>query len=79
MLTKLLQEQESQGTKETQDLKQQFQEKEAQLSCMASWPIEALQCRKPTKSYALYLKYQWLQFQINTLAQMGTTPFHNYN
>ena len=46
---------------------------------MASWTIEALQCRQPTKSYALYLKDQWLQFQINTLAQRGTIPFQNYH
>lgn len=46
---------------------------------MASWVVEALQCRKPTKSYALYLKDQWLQFQINTFAQRGTIPFQNYH
>ncbi len=46
---------------------------------MASWAIEALQCRKPTKSHALYIKDQWLQFQINTLAQRGTIPFQNYH
>ena len=39
--------------------------------------MEALQCRQPTKSYALYLKDQWLQFQINILAQKGITPFQN--
>ena len=64
---------------ETQSLKQQVQEKEAQLACMASWAMEALQCRKPAKSYALHLKDQWLQFQINTLAQRGITPFQNYH
>jgi len=41
--------------------------------------MEALQCRQPAKSYALYLKGQWLQFQINTLAQRGITPFQNYH
>jgi len=30
------------------------------------------------KSYALYLKYQWLHIQINTLAQRGMTPFQDY-
>lgn len=46
---------------------------------MASSVMEPLQCRQPTKSYALYLKDQWLQFQINTLAQRGITPFQNYH
>jgi len=32
----------------------------------------------PANSYALYLKEQWLQFQINTLAQRGTMPFQDY-
>jgi len=45
---------------------------------MASWAMDALQCRQPIKSYALYLKYQWLQFQIKTLAQRGTIPFQDY-
>ena len=39
--------------------------------------MEALQCRQPAKSYALYLKDQWLQFQIKTLAQRGTIPFQD--
>jgi len=42
MLTKLLQEQESQAAKEIQVLKQQMQEKEAQMACMPSWAVEAL-------------------------------------
>ena len=46
---------------------------------MASWAMEALQCRQPAKSYGVYLKDQWLQFQINTLAQRGITPFQNYH
>ena len=46
---------------------------------MASWAMEALQCRQPAKSYALYLKDQWLQFQINTLAQRGITLFQHYH
>ena len=37
-----------------------------------------IQCRMPKKSYALYLKEQWLQFQIKTLAQRGTMPFQHY-
>ena len=32
----------------------------------------------PAKSYALYLREQWLQFQIKTLAQRGTLPFQDY-
>lgn len=31
-----------------------------------------------TKSYALFLKDQWMQFQIKTLAQHGTMPFKDY-
>ena len=65
MMTKLLQEKESQAAEEIQVLKQQLQEKEAQMAYMASWTMEALQCRQPAKSY---LRDQWLQFQINTLA-----------
>jgi len=57
---KLLQEKESHIVEEVQVLKQQLQEKESQMACMVSWEIEALQCRKPAKSYALYLKDQWL-------------------
>lgn len=45
---------------------------------MASWAMEALQCRQLAKSYGLYLKDQWLQFQIKTLAQRGTIPFQDY-
>ena len=45
---------------------------------MASWEMEALQCKQPAKSYAPYLKDQWLQFQIKTLAQRGTIPFQDY-
>lgn len=68
-----------QAAQEIQSLRQQVQEKEAQLACMSSWAEEAIQCRKPAKIYALYLKEQWLQFQINTLAQRGITPFQNYH
>ena len=49
-------------------LRRQLQERETQLACMASWSVEALQFRTMTKSYGLYLKDQWLQFQIKTLA-----------
>ena len=59
-LNRQLQEKELQAGLEIQSLKQQVQEKEAQLACMANWAMEALQCRKPAKSYALYLKDQWL-------------------
>ncbi len=48
------------------------------MACMASWAMEALQCRQLARSYALYFKDQWLQFQIKTLAQRGTIPFQNY-
>ena len=44
---------------------------------MDSWAMEAIQCRHPARTYGLYLKDQWLQFQINTLAQRGITPFQN--
>jgi len=50
-------------------------EKENQLAYMASLSLEAIQCRMPAKSYALYLREQWLQFQIKTIAQRGTMPF----
>ena len=79
MLMKQLQEKESQAAAEVHILKQQLQKKEAQMAYMASWAMEALQCRKPASSYALYIKVQWLQFQIKTLAQRGTIPFQNYN
>jgi len=49
---------------ESELLRRQLREKETQLACMASWSMEALQCRTPAKSYGLYLKDQWLQFQI---------------
>ena len=60
---------------ENEVLRRQLQEKETQLACMASWSMEALQCRTLAKSYGLYLKDQWLQFQIKTLAQRGIIPF----
>lgn len=59
-------------------LRRQLQDKETQLACMVNLSMEALQCRTPTKSYGLYLKGQWLQFQIKTLAQRGTMPFQDY-
>ena len=73
----LLQEAEQQKKIEVQALKEQLQQKEAQLACMASWAMEAIQCRPPAKSYGLYLKDQWLQFQINTLAQRGISHIQN--
>lgn len=51
------QEKESQVEIEVLILKRQLQEKETQLACMANWVVEALQCKYPAKSYALYLKY----------------------
>jgi len=56
-------------------LRGQLQEMENQLACMASLSLEAIQCRMSAKSYALYLREQWLQFHIKTLAQKGTMPF----
>lgn len=68
------------GQLETENelLRRQIKEKETQLACMASLSMEALQCRTPAKSYGLYLKEQWLQFQIKTLAQRGTMAFQDY-
>ena len=66
-----LQGRELQAQIEVQTLKQQLQQKEAQLACMANWAMDALQCRQPAKYYGLYLWDQWLQFQINALAQRG--------
>lgn len=45
---------------------------------MASLSMETLQYRTPTKSYGLYLKDQWIHFQIKTLAQRGKMPFQDY-
>lgn len=56
MMIKKQQESESPVVAEVLMLKQQLQEREAQIACMASWAIESLQCRQPTRSYALYLK-----------------------
>ena len=44
---------------------------------MASWAMDALQCRQPAKSYGLYLRDQWLQFQINALAQRGISQIQD--
>jgi len=41
-------------------LRRKVQENEIQLETMESLSMEALQCRMPTKSYALYLKEQRL-------------------
>jgi len=49
-------------------LRGQLQERENQLACMASLSLEVIQCRMLAKSYALYLKEHWFQFQIKTLA-----------
>jgi len=66
-----LQEAELQAQIEIQALRQQLQQKDAQLACMASWAMDALQCKQPAKSYGLYLRDQWLQFQINAVTQRG--------
>lgn len=44
-LNQQIQERELQANIDIQALKQQLQEKEAQLACMASWAMDALQCR----------------------------------
>ena len=75
--TSHLQEGELQAKIEIQALKQQLQQKEAQLACMASWAMDALQCIQPAKSYGLYLGYQWLQYQINALAQRGISQLQD--
>jgi len=53
---------------ENEFLRRQLQERQSQLAYMASLSMETLQCRTPAKYYGLYLKDQWLQFQIKTLA-----------
>jgi len=63
---------------ENELLRRQLQEKETHLAYMASLSIEALQCRTPAKSYGIYVKDQWLQFQIKTLAQRGIMYFQEY-
>jgi len=68
----------SQLETENELLRRQLQEKETHLECMAGWSIKALQCTTLVKTYGLYLKDQWLQFQIKTLAQRGTIPFQDY-
>ena len=52
---------------ENLSLREEIQEKETQLSTMKSLSMEAIQCRKPSKSYAIFLKEKWLEFQIKTL------------
>jgi len=59
-------------------LRRHVWEKESQLATLASLSMEELQCRMPSKSYALYPKHQWIQFDIKTLAQQGTMPFQDY-
>ena len=78
ILIKQQQERESKVAAEILMLKQWLRERETQMACMASWAMESLQCRQSAKSYSLYLKDQWLQFQIKTLAQRGTIPFQHY-
>ena len=45
---------------------------------MESLSMESIQCRKPSKSYDLFLKAKWMQFQINTLVQHGSFPLQGY-
>lgn len=58
--------------------KGQLQERENQLACMANFSFDEIQYRMPSKSYALYIKEKWLQFQIKTLAQRSIIPFYDY-
>ena len=58
-------------------LKEKLQQKEEQVATMADLCIEALQHRFPFDSYVLYLKEQWIFFQINTLASHGSLPFQD--
>lgn len=53
---------------ESMRLRERLQEKETQLSTMTSLSMEALQCRNLSKSYALFLKEKWIQFQIKIMA-----------
>lgn len=43
-------------------LKEQLQEKETKLATMESLSMEVVQCKQPSKSYAILLKEKWLQF-----------------
>lgn len=56
-------------------LRKKKQERKIKLETMARLSMEAIECRTLVKSYDLYLKEQWLQFQIKTLAQRGTMSF----
>ena len=58
-------------------LKEQLQQKEEQVDTMAYLCIEALQHIFPSDSYVVYLKEQWLLFQINTIASHGSLPFED--
>jgi len=40
--------------------------------------MEVIQCRNPSKSYAISLIEKWLQFQINKMAQHESLPFEDY-
>ena len=44
---------------------------------MADLGIESLQHGFPSNSYVVYLKEQWLLFQIKTLASHGSLPFQD--
>ena len=60
-------------------LRKRLQKKETQLATMESLFMEALKCRKPSKSYALFLKEQLFQFQIKALAKYGSLPFFSFS
>lgn len=59
-------------------LRETKQERETQLATMENLSMEALQCRKPSRSYAFFLKEKWMKFQIKTLVQHVSMPFQDY-
>lgn len=44
---------------------------------MASLVMEPTEWTNPSKTYALFLKQQWLQFEIKTLSQHSSFPFRS--
>lgn len=59
-------------------LQYKLQQKDKQVATMEYLCMEAIQHRYPSYSYAIYLKEQWLLFQIKKLASHGSLPFQNY-
>jgi len=63
---------------ENMRLRERLQEKETQLVTMVSLSMEELQCRQPSKYCDIFLKEQWMHFQINTFARYGSLHFQDY-